>query len=260
MDALAHRALALDTTAASAWLALASEDMFRRRDVPRAGERILRARALDRLDPEVAAVRSTWHRFNGNVDSAVVEARLAHQLDPVSIMFTRGVARQLFLARRYEEARQVYERIYEVTPQWRRGFTEMADLYRAMGRPRDAVTWLRRARAAAGDSAGAALLQASPSDSMAERVLREDARRAIGSLTRALKEGKRISPSRLARLHAVLGDKDATLRQLDAMIDANDSYLNQARLDPCFDFLRSDPHYAAWEARTGLPPMATSVR
>lgn len=260
IDALAQRALALDSSAASAWLVLASRDMFDRLDFARAGERILRARALDSLDPDVAGMRSVWHRIHGRMDSAVVEARLAHRLDPLSPLFSRLVGKQLFFARRYEESRQVYAQLLEDDPGWKRGYIDVAALYRAMGRPRDAVEWLRRARLAAGDSAAAAALPPASSDAAAIRLLAADARRTLAALDRATRAGDRVSPSRYAIAHAALGDTLATLQWLDSMVVRRDSYLHHIRVDPLFDFLRSDARYGAWEARCGLPPLESVAK
>ena len=259
IDALARRALALDSTAASAWLALAAEDMFARLDLPRAGERIARARMLDSLDPDVAGMRSVWFRFHGQMDSAVVEARLAHRLDPLSLLFGRLVGKQLYFARRYEESRLVFAQMLQDDPGWKRGYRDFAELHRAMGRPRDAVEWFARARAAAGDSAGAAALPAVATDSAAVRLLAADARRTIVRLDDSVRAGERVPPWLHAAAYAVLEDTLATLRWLDSMLVRNDSYRHQIRVDPRFDFLRRDPRYEAWEARSGLPPLVPSA-
>lgn len=254
VDALAQRALALDSTAGSAWLALAAEDMFVRIDLPRARERIARARALDALDPDVPGMQSVWFRFSGQMDSAVAEARLAHRLDPLSPLFGRLVSKQLYFARRYEDSRAMFARLLQDDPGWTRGYADFAEVYRAMGRPRDAVEWFRRARAAEGDSAGAAALASVASDSGALRLLAADERRTIAHLDRSARAGERVPPRAYASAYAALGDTVATLRWLDSMVVRHDSYLHQIRVDPLFDFLRRDPRYRAWEAGSGLPP------
>lgn len=254
VDALAHRALALDSTSASAWLALAGEDMFFRRDLPRARERIERARRLDPLDPEVRSVSSSWFRFQGEMDSAVAESRLAHRLDPMSRLLARRLAVDLFLARRYDESRVEYTNLLRDDPRWMRGYDELAQLFRAMGRPRDAVTWLRRARAAQGDTAGAALLHEAATDSAAALLLAADARRSIERMDAAARSGAGVFAADYAQAYAVLGDTVATLNWLDSVLARHEDAHN-IRLDPALDFVRALPRYRAWEARTGLPPM-----
>jgi len=256
-DALARRALALDSTAAGAWLVLASEDMFVHLDLARARERIERARMLDSLEPDAAGMQSVWFRFYGAMDSAVAEARVAHRLDPLSPLFARLVGKQLYFGRRYEESRQVYAQMLKDDPGWQRGYIDFALLYRAMGRPRDAVEWLRRARLAEGDSVGAAALPTVATDAAALRLLAADARRTIARLDRAARAGERVPPSDYAAAFASLGDTAATMAWLDSMLVRRDSYTHQIRVDPAFDFLRQDPRYRQWEARAGLPPLAS---
>lgn len=252
VDALAGRALALDSTAASAWLVLASEDMYVNGNLARARQRIAKAQALDSLDPDVPGMLSVWFTFNGSMDSAVVEARVAHRLDPLSPLFARLVGKHLFFARRYRESLAVFEQMLIDDPGWTRGYPDIAELYRVMNRPRDAVAWLRRARQAAGDSAAAAALSNPASDGAALRLLAEDARRSIALTERALSQGKRVQASTCARAYALLGDTLATLQWLESMAVHHDGYLHQVRLDPRFDFIRGDGRYQAWE-RAALP-------
>jgi len=260
IDLAARRALALDSTAASAWLALASEDMFWHLDLPRARDRLARARAIDALDPDVAGMRSVWFRFYGEMDSSIAEAKLAHQIDPLSPLFGRLVAKNLFFARRYEESRKVFTQMVGDDTNWTRGYLDLAELYNAMGRPRDAVGWLRRARAASGDSAGATALPDASTDSAADRLLAGDARRTIARLDRSARNGERAPAYLYAIAYATVGDTVTTLAWLDSMVARHDSYLHQVRLDPVFDFVRPLPRYQVWEAASGLPPLAPATR
>lgn len=258
IDALARRALALDSTAASAWLVLAAQDMFTRQDLRRAGERLLLARRLDPFDADVAGMRSVWFRFHGEMDSAVVEARLAHRLDPLSLMHARLVAKQLFFARRYDESWAAFEALVHDGPRGARVYLDLATLSVAAGRPREAVHWLRQARAARHDSVGAAALTDVTTDAAANRLLDEDARRTIARLAGDARAGKFVSSSTYAIAYATLRDTAATFRWLDSMLVRRDSYRHQVRLDPVFDFLRAEPGYRAWEWRSGLPPIPRS--
>ena len=253
--ALARRALAIDSTAASAWLALAAEDAVLRQDLPRAGERIERARHFDPSDPEVAAASSAWFRHRGKMDSAVAEARLAHRLDPLSLGYERLVAKQLFFARRYQESLDAYTRLRLDEPESARGFADLARLCVAMGRTREALQWLRRARLAQGDSASAASLGEPATDAAAADVLAADSRRTVARLDRAARSGRRVPTMAYAAAFAALHDSSATLQWLDSMLVRRNGDVYQVRVDPAFDFLRGDARYRAWESRTGLPQL-----
>jgi DNA-binding SARP family transcriptional activator len=254
VNALARRALALDSTAASAWLVLASEDMYRRDDIPHAGLLIERARALDSLEPDAPGMQSVWFRMQGEMDSAVALARTAERLDPLSLFFARLTARQLFFARRYTESRQAYGRLMRDFPGARvRSYRDLAELYSAMGQPREAVEWLRRERAASGDSAGMMLLQPVATDAAARQALARDARSTIDRLDRAVSAGDHVPPSAYAVAYATLGDTTATLAWLDSMLPRRDSYIYHVPIDPALDFVRGTPRYRQWEARARLP-------
>jgi DNA-binding SARP family transcriptional activator len=257
---LSQRALALDSTAASAWLALASEDMFGHMDLARASVRIDQARALDSLDADAAGMRSVWFRFHAEMDSAVAWARTAHRLDPLSVYFERLVAKQLFFARQYDESRRLFMRSIQNNPDSLRIVLDMAALSSAAGHPREAVTWLRRVRVLQGDSAGAAALHDAATDMEATRLLKADARRTLERLDGAARAGERTPASHYALAYAALGDTARTLAWLDSILVQRDSYMHQIRVDPALDFVRSKPEYRAWEERAGLPAMSAKSR
>ncbi len=89
VEAAAHRALALDSASASAYLALGSREMYWRWDLPRAGQLIDRGLALEPGDPEAHAIRGAWFRWRGEMDSAVAEARKSVELDPLNRQWSR---------------------------------------------------------------------------------------------------------------------------------------------------------------------------
>ncbi|HKS05796.1 MAG TPA: tetratricopeptide repeat protein, partial [Gemmatimonadaceae bacterium] len=248
VDVLARRALALDSSAASAWLLLASRDMHSLGDLSRAGERLLRARALDAHDPDVPAMRAVWFRYLGQMDSAVVESQRAYELEPLSAYFARAFGKQLYFARDYAEAMALYTRWLRDDPAWSRVYPDVAYLYLAMGRPRDAAAWFARVRAAEGDSAAASALAAPSSDSAARRLIMTDARRTLARLEASVRNGQRPAPQRFAVAYATLQDTARTLQWLDTLVTQH-AYVSQVRVDPLFDFIRADPRYVAWASR-----------
>ena len=58
-------------------------EMFWHWNLPRAGQLIDRGVALEPSDPEAHAIRGTWFRWRGEMDSAVAEARKSVELDPL---------------------------------------------------------------------------------------------------------------------------------------------------------------------------------
>jgi hypothetical protein len=170
------------------------------------------------------------------------------------------VAKQLFFARRYAESRAAYETLVHDGYPGARVYFDLAELSEVTGRPRDAVHWLRQARATQRDSVGVAALTDAATDRAAIRLLDDDARRAIARLDADARAGRVVSYSSYATAYATLRDTAATLRWLDSMLVHRDSYRPQVRVDPVFDFLRGEPRYGAWESRSGLPPRRAGTR
>ena len=262
VEAAAHRALALDSASASAYLALGSMEMFWRWDLPRAGQLIDRGLALEPSDPEAHAIRGTWFRWRGEMDSAVAEARKSVELDPLGRQWPGRLARQLILARRYPEAEAIYRGMMRDDPRAWPSYMGLSDLYRTMGRMRDAIAMWRAADSVSGDSTDAARLPVAPSEADAARWFTDRARDRLDALQRNARAGEWVGSRAFAYVYASLRDTNETLRWFDSMLVHRDPSLQAVPLDPEFDFLRDDPRYKAWEAklpwsRRGPGPVST---
>jgi DNA-binding SARP family transcriptional activator len=248
VEAAARRALALDSASASAYLALGSMELFWRWNLPRARQLIDRGVALEPNDPEGYAVRGTWFRWRGEMDSAVVEARRSYELDPLGRRWSGRLARQLYLARRYAEAEAVYRQMIRAEPGAAAPYTGLSELYGTLGRKRQALAMQRTAAELSGDSLGAGRIPAAPSDAAAARWLADTARGRLRALQTRVRAGDWIDPGAFASTYAALRDTVETLRWLDSAVASRDPVLGGVPLDPEFDFLRDDPRYRRWEA------------
>ena len=260
VEATARRAIAMDSGSASAYLALGSMETFWRWNIPLAGRLIDKGVALEPADPEAHAVRGTWFRWQALMDSDVAEARKSHALDPVNPMWTLRLARQLYLARKYSEAEAIYRQLIREYPTSDQPYGQLSDLYRAMGRTRDALELFRTAAYAAGDSAAAAQVPRTSSDAEALRIFTGWARSELRDVVQHRRIGEPYSPGSFVEAYAKLKDKDETLRWLDSMLAVRDPGLQAIEVDPTYDFLRSDPRYNAWLAKLPwrhLPPTHT---
>ncbi len=249
VEAAARRAIALDSASASAYLALGAVEMFWRWNLPRAGQLIDRGLALDPGDPEAHAVRGTWFRWRGELDSAVAEARTSHELDPLSGFMSGRTGRQLYLARRYAEAEAVYRQTIRDYPERSGPYVGLAAVYRATGRLREALAMQRMSHEVDGDSAAAAEIPIVTSEVEAARVFVDMARKHLSDLETGARKGDWVPPAAFAYVYAELRDPDETLRWLDSMQVGRDPSIHNVPVDPRFDFLRDDPRYRAWEAQ-----------
>ena len=78
------------------------------------------------------------------------------------------------------------------------------------------------------------------------------ARKLLAELNEQAKHSY-VSPTGLATIFVALGEKDGAFAQLDKAYEARDSGLNDLKVDPQFDPLRSDPRFAELLRRVGLP-------
>jgi hypothetical protein len=56
-------------------------------------------------------------------------------------------------------------------------------------------------------------------------------------------------------VHALRGEPDLALAQLEKAVAARDPGLVDLRIDPVFENLRKDPRFAAIEKRLAFPPV-----
>ena len=248
VEEAARRAIALDSSSASAYLVLAGVEMAWRWDLPRAGKLIDEGLALDPSDAEAHIVRAAWFRWRGELDSALAEARTAHAMDPLNAAFSERVARHLYFLRRYAEAEAMYRRNLRDYP-GQEVYRGLAAVYRAEGRTRDALDVMRTGAEQKGDSAAAARIPVATSDSQAARMLVDRSREKLRELAESARDGGLVSAGDWTHAYAGVGDVDETIRWIDSMQVDRDPMLWSIPIDPSLDFVRSDPRYQAWESK-----------
>ena len=193
------------------------------------------------------------------MDSAVAEARKSVELDPLGRRWPDRLARQLILARRYAEAEAVYRRMMRDDPRAWPSYMGLSDLYKTMGRMRDAIAMWRAADSVSGDSSDAAHLPIAPSEAEAGRWFADQARTWLDTVKRDAPAGEWVGPTAFAYAYASLRDTTETLHWFDSMLVHRDPALQAIPLDPEFDFLRDDPRYRAWEAKLPWGPRTPPV-
>ena len=248
-EAAALKAIALDSTVASAYIALSMIQSAWRWDIRGAGELINRGIALDPHDPEGHIGRGNWFKWQREPDSALAEYRLAYAVDPLNSSHRDRVARALLLAGRAAEAEVMYRETIREYPRQMESYGELSDVYRYTGRPRDALNMMRSQWMIAGDSDALLRTPAATSDTQALRVFADMARQDLHNLENDGRAGESVSSIDFAEAHAALQDTVETLRWLDSMVARHDFKLCCVRLQPEFAFLRNDPRYKEWEAR-----------
>lgn len=257
-EAAALKAIALDSTVATAYLALGQVQVGWRWDITDAGILISRGIALDPHDPEGHILRGNWFKWQREADSALVEYQITYAVDPLNSSHRDRVARALLLAGRPAEAEAMYRETLRQYPRQTESYLELSDVYRYTGRPRDALNALRMAWAVDGDSGALSRTPAATSDTQALRWFTDEARTDLRHLEERARAGEWVSANAFADSYAALQDTEQTVHWLDSMVARHESKLCCVRLAPQYDFLRHDRRYIAWEAR--LPWVAKEPR
>ena len=244
--AAADRAIALDPDVPDAHVSIGLERLFWARDWP-AAEREMK-RAIE-LNPRLALARS-FHGLIlctlGRFDEALAEARLAVELDPLSLVINIGVAwahlfsgntpaaieaalRTRDLAPTFEEAGNVLIASYEMTDRFEDAARICAD-QPFWGLPLD----------------GSQLLDA----------YRAGGRAAYLRKRLELMDALGVQPSRyfaFAITHCQLGEADRAVDYLELMLDAHVGGLVFIGIDPILATLAGNPRYDAVLKRAGVP-------
>ena len=228
----AERAIALDDRSTGAHTSFAIA-LWWQRNWPGA-ERELR-RALE-LNPGNATARSWYSLLLGGMGrhrEAVLEGRLATELDPYSVVIRYNYGWECYLARDYDCAVEQFHRTLEINDSWTVANAQLGLLYAQTGRDdmavREASQALKRRPRAARYLADLAYVHA-----VAGR--RADARQL---LHRA--KAMNPTPVAVARVHVALGEADSALAWLERSPWKWPS--QTVRTDPALDPIRSDPRF-----------------
>jgi serine/threonine-protein kinase len=182
----------------------------------------------------------------GRHAEAIALAGQALELDPLSPVVSYRAGRVYFQARDYPKATAQFRRILELNPSDPLGLYGLGLVYRAQGRPDQAIPYLQKESFEQGFDLDAAYAAAgNPAEAQS---------RLAHDLRRLRAEKVFIRPSLVAEVYASLGDKNEALRWLDQGYRVHDSFMILLKVWPPFDPLRSDPRFEALVRRMNFPP------
>jgi serine/threonine protein kinase/Tfp pilus assembly protein PilF len=178
----------------------------------------------------------------GRFDEAVRTEQLALEIEPNSPPINADLARVLFYARRYDESLEQYRKTSRMDPNFSMFYTELSELYEAMGM---ADEWVRITEILGGFGK-TSLKQAYLTGGM------NGYRRAALELTLATDLNSWESHYYRAELYASLGKKDEAFDELNKALEVRDHRMAQLKVEPRLDSLRSDPRFSALLKRMKL--------
>jgi len=246
--AAAERALALDSTLASAHTSLAYGTMLYDWDWPRAEAGFRRAIAAA---PNYATAHHWYADYlagRGRQAESLREMRRAHELDPLSRIIGTELGWVLHIAGRNDEAAAQLHETLRLDPNYAHAHLILGMVYLAQRRADTAVASLRTALDLGGfhpQTVGAlvAAYAASGNRGAARRLLADMRDRSAREY---------VSPFGFAIAYAGLGDTTRAIEALNQAVDERDGLLPENFFDPILDPLRPDPRFARVQERMGL--------
>jgi tetratricopeptide (TPR) repeat protein len=238
----ARRALQLDSDIPEPHISLAMADMMFFRDFSEAQASLQKALALD---PNSAYAHEADCWFNGEMgrlQESLVECRKAVELEPLSLQYNFCLGMGYFFARDYDQSLQQLRRTLEIDPNYSLAIEGMGAVYEARGDYKAAIERWVKDDQVLGD----------PRD--ADEVKRVYEKSGYqGYLRKHAKDSEHDSDFyAAAEDYASLGEKDAAFANLERAAAEGQS-IDNFKLDPALDPLRSDPRFADLLRRIGLP-------
>jgi serine/threonine protein kinase len=252
--AAALRALELDPDLARPHVALADYKFFREWDFVAGEAEYQKAFAID---PNDATVHQ-WHAekrtaLGDPVDSVLAELKLAHDLDPLSLIISTTIGTDIISYRKFDQAIDICKKVLLDDPSFYKAHECLGIAYLGKRMYPEAIAEMKKQAEITGDPFEAKLAQA------AEEGFRASGWKGSAAnvlpLLLARRKTSYVSPYSIAATYADLGNADETFRWLNTAFDEHDESLfillnNDFTLDP----YRSDPRYSELLRKTGIPP------
>ena len=244
--AMAQKALAIDDDLpeAHATLGLIAENF----DLDWAEAEREYRRAIE-LNPNFATAHHWYGEYLsllGRFDEAIVELRLAGDLDPLSVAILKDIGRAYYCARHYDLAEKFLRQALEIDPRSLGAQTDLGLVYAQTGQFSAAIAELQKAKQLEdGPEVWTEIgyVQAISGN-------RREAERTLGAL-HALSKRRYVSPLAWAYVYAGLREKSKALDWLEKSFREG-ALLTGLKVDPHFDSLRDEPRFADLQKRVGL--------
>lgn len=210
-------------------------------------------RAL-RLDPRNPTAHH-WYAMSclapmGRLDEAREELQVALALDPISSIIARDCAMVRYYRREMEDALEQCDQTIELNPHFSPAYWTLGLIQEQLQDFDESIAAFQRA------------IQLTPNSPRMKGALgrilalcgkREGALKILGEL-HTISKDRYVSPFELALLHFALGDSDVGFNWLQKAFQDRCFELVAIKVDPRFDFLKSDPAFRSLSDQLGLQP------
>ena len=235
----AAKALELDDTLAEAHASLGYADGYEW-DWSGAEGEFQRAIALDPSYPTAHHWRATnYLEPMGRLDEAYAEFERAQELDPLSLVISATMARNLMFARRYDRAAQQLSKTLEIDSSFALTHWNVGLIDEQTGNIEHAIAEFKEWQHLSGDDPAAT---GALGHAHAVSGHRSEARQSLARL-QALSQTRYVAPYDVAVVYIGLGDTDSAMEWLKKAYDDHSAWLIWIKLDRRFDSCRNDARY-----------------
>jgi eukaryotic-like serine/threonine-protein kinase len=247
MEAAAKKALALNPNDAEARCYLGEARMFLNWDPASAEAESKRALAIDPNSASAHLLLALLQPDLGDCAVGIAHIRAAEELDPLSPVITNRKKSLMIRCHRLDEALAAAQRTIELDPKFLYSESPLAAVYRAQGKPDQALAlYLEAAQLRHRPSPGLALAYADLGrEADAREVLRQLLERRKSHYMRA---------DAIAGIYAVLGEREEAFAWLERAYREHSSSLPNVAFLSQFESLLSDPRLADLIRRMGFDP------
>ena len=173
----------------------------------------------------------------GRVDQAIAERRRALEAEPLSLINSAVLGRNLYEGRQYDQAMEELRKTLDMDPGFVQAHLYLGWVYEQKRMFAEAIAELRQA---VGGSGGNLLYVGALGHAYAiagERKMAEECLARLQALQRY------VSPNDMAVIHIGLGDKEQAWKYLQKAYEDHSYWILFLRIDPRFDGIRGDPRY-----------------
>jgi TolB-like protein/DNA-binding winged helix-turn-helix (wHTH) protein/Tfp pilus assembly protein PilF len=248
--AAATKALQLDDTLVEAHTTLARVLFAYDWDWPAAEKEFKRA---IELNPRYAPAHQWYGGYlsaTGRFQEAEAEKKRALELEPLSLVINFELGLAFYFSRSYDHAIDQFHKTLELDSNFPPPYTFLAAAYEQKGMFEEAVEASQRAvTVTAGPPKALAIAGLAHIYAVSGR--KPEALKVLAELER-LSEHKYVPATDTALIYAGLGEKDRSFAWLEKAYQEHSFTLNNLKVEPRFDALRSDPRFADLLRRIGL--------
>jgi TolB-like protein/DNA-binding winged helix-turn-helix (wHTH) protein/Tfp pilus assembly protein PilF len=239
----AERAIELDPTSASAYLALATNQIDYDWDWDAANTWLTKAAALEPGSTEILRVRSNLSWALGNLDQAINLREQAVALDPLRADSFLDLGYLLYVAGRYDKAQAELQKALDLNPQAAFGHFFLGLILISEGKPKQALAEIEKEPNEWGKLTSQALVY--------HALGREQDSNA--ALVELIAKHHSDSAFQIAQVYAFRGESDKSFEWLERAYQQRDTGLTEIKTDPLLKTLRHDQRFSLLLTRMRLP-------